>query len=590
VDTPCLRGWSHPYMLVGTNAIDANELLCSPAGVATVLEQLAGIIFRTIVGTATGRAINYVRARLIGDETRREFVDALQAAAQRLGQDYPALTQISIEIDFFGDADVVDALLAFVQPSGKVDWDALARRFRDRYDTSALLEVRLETLFERLHAYLEHELVMRPRFGSLLSWRNSTRALDAMERLSSGVTAAAPEVRDALQQLQQLRETVQLGSLRDAFEPALQVDAAGARVVLHPRPGAPPLEGTLGVAFPMTTAAGREAAAAFDRMLRAGETVTLKRPFLDQFDLRIGGKRITEFGEAAEVTITAGPPAPLPSRLVLYARRRLLATLDVPTLQRIRGGTDEAHFATAPGSAVSVQGSLIREGDGASTNFHFAIEEEHIGDAREGWQIIQFFRCASSADAVTWELVGAEGRGESPARVRATLPMRQRELIFYRALAVLQEATGVTIPWPRPGHTLPMRAVIEGARAVRHGTLTRRARRVALELKPGTDLDVLLKAVDRTQPVSLSLLRQHVSLRLPSSEVDLGPVLEFMPRVLLDVRTPGRILATPVEPTDLALRIFLRWTELPLWRATDAIVLGPAGKVPLDLLRQEMPS
>jgi hypothetical protein len=218
------------------------------------------------------------------------------------------------------------------------------------------------------------------------------------------------------------------------------------------------------------------------------------------------------------------------------------------------------------------------------SSFTYAIRPEYIRDASEGWQIIRFALCGPQADEIAWELPGTGRRSVARGvQARTELSNRARELAFYRALAILQEATGVTVPFIERASYGLVRRVVRAARGVTRGVLTPRLRIARLELKPGVEADELLSQTTHGNAVSLTSLRQKFPLSLPGLELDLGPVLHFMPSVRLR-HEADTIVAEPAGD-DLAVEAYLRWTDLAVSRRDDAVVVGPPGEIPIALLK-----
>lgn len=547
-------------------------------------ELLGGRLMQAVVVQAVGRAGSFIAEKIRGTPREVEFRDALRAAVRRLTERYPRLAEVSVDIDFFADSDVVDLLFSFLLPGRTVDRAAIVRTFEARYSADQLAAVPILEVFDQLQTYLEQELAARPSFVDLLTWRNTVEMLGLMRQAALRQPATSPTVEESLKELARLQRSVELGTARKYFEPHLTASDSGAQIEMRPRPGAGDFEATLTVAFPHDTEKGQALARAFDRMIQAGNKVTVPSEYVESFDLRVGGEQVFNGQDAVEITIGPSVPSALPSRLVLYRGRRPLTNLDLPTLRKVRGGTDEAIFETAPDAPVEVTGTIrkLPEG-GAHSSFSYAIRPERIQDAREGWQILRFVLCGSQADSIAWERLDTGQRVVS-TKVQAAveLSLRAREIAFHRSLAILQEATGVTVPFTEIASRGLIRRAVNSARAVRRGVLTPRLKVARLELRPGVDAEEFLRHAAGGRTVSLTLLKQSVRVRLGKTELDLGPVMTFMPTVRL--RQEGDwILAEPVGE-DPVVQAYLRWTDVPVTREDDAVVVGPAGQIPMALL------
>jgi hypothetical protein len=366
------------------------------------------------------------------------------------------------------------------------------------------------------------------------------RDLKHFRRIEAMIRAAQTErtplgPADAVEQARILRDRIQL-SVGDAMTTRIVVDEDVATVQLVPRSGkVVRIQGSVTFRFP-NDPDGVAAREAWLRAIETGTEATIPRRYIAAAALTVDGKAIPGTERLPDqVTLRAGPANPFASRITLYHLGRLLASIEIPHLLRIRAGTREALFETQPGRAIDVSLTL-RLPPVSTVSANFEIHFDRVHDAHEGWPLMRFLLCAPSADQVVWELLGtgqrlAVNRPSTPAAP----PASRRYLAHLRALADIQAATGFTMAWPWKGATRgEIRHSLRIARAVRAGGLVKIYDPFDIEVSQPADLSSITRDANEAGEVSLNVLVPDNSTQVGGTRVDLGPVFIWYPTVRVE--------------------------------------------------------
>ena len=260
-----------------------------------------------------------------------------------------------------------------------------------------------------------------------------------------------------------------------------------------------------------------------------------------------------------------------------------MASLDVISLRLIRSGTTEDYFESDADAPLHAAVTVRRAGSQLHAKMHFSTKS-NFRDAVEQWRVLHFISCLARADRCTWEILGTEVRQSGIVRAGAD-PMSVDELAFAKALAIIQEGSGVRLPPPLPTAREAVIRLLALARVVRRGYAlgTLSAAHVRFPEEVAQRFRVL-----EAQRVTFSfatLLRERKA-KFHGESIELGPVLQYMASVRVVELVPGRFSLLP-GGSDRALEIYYRWTEFALPAKEDfgQFAIGTPNAPPLRFLR-----
>lgn len=424
---------------------------------------------------------------------------------------------------------------------------------------------------------IQEELIAHGTFADQFTHRNTQEILKRLEGL-------APLESDAVRSLRRLQDVILRGPLGQVLNPELRQREQEASLALLPRPGqSVHIEVQFRFAFPQTPD-GKRAREALERSIAAGHPLSLAGSYIELAKVKLNGEPFPgwsdERPQRLELTSVARPA---PSRFTLYREGIEVASLDVLSLRLIRSGTTEDYFDSDADATLHADVTVLRAGSQVQATMHFSTKSD-FRDAVEQWRVLHFISCLARADRCMWEILGTEVRHSGTVRAGAD-PMSVDELAFAKALAIIQEASGVRLPPLLPRAREAVINLLALARVVRRGYAlgTLSAAQVRFPEEVARQFRVL--AAQRVTFSFATLLRERKA-KLNGVSVELGPVLQYMASVRVVELIPGRFSLLP-GGSDRALEIYYRWTEFALPSEEDfgQFAIGAPNAPPLRFLR-----
>jgi len=548
-------------------------------------EELAGRIAAGLLTAGVGRAAASLAQNVVGSARQRAFRSALRAAVKRFVERYPRVSEISADDAFFTDAEVLTLLFEVVMHDDLDALSSLSLRFTAAYDDLAIFGTSAANALRELAETLDDELSAASILAHQRDRKYFRRIEQQLEQISSAIEGRPLAPVEALAAARRVYDRLIQWPGSAAFSSQIVVDKDMATLALRARPGVE-IVGRVTFSFP-DDEDGRRAATSLRRAIETGTDASIPRKYISAFEARANGEPFPWGEQLPElVTLRAGPPNPFASRLSLYRSGRLLAAVDAPHLQRIRGGTRETRFETTRGRALELELTLRVPPDTSVTQ-NLQVHFDRMRDAREGWPLMQFLLCASEADRLVWERLDTGDRlTVRPDAVPAPPAVSTRYLAHLKALWLIENATGITMRWPYAGVAhVEVRRTLRVARALRVGAHTTLFHAFDIELDEAADLASIMRDADAAGQVSLNILEPKYRAAVGGAEIDIGPVFHWFPTVNVEAR--GTSLHVTPGSDRRTFQIFVRYEpdfEVVQQSEDRKVIFSEANAFPLSML------